>query len=330
MSAAPRDAAAVAAAARDDGGSGPARGPDPAAPTGSRRRQLWVLVALTVVWGLNWPVMKVGVSGLPDAPLSYPPLTFRAVSMWLGLPVLGAALLWLRVPFAVPRRHWRELAVLTLTNMLVWHIVVIVALQQLQSGRAAILGYTMPVFAAVWGRWHYRDRLDARQAAGVAAAAVGVALLLWGEFARFAGAPAAALAVLAAAAVWAVGTHRLRRAAFDVPLLAVVFWMTTATAVAVTLLAAAVEGARWQAPPAHVWGAIAYNAVGVFGFAHAAWFYLARTLPPVASTVSVMLIPVLGVFSGAVWLGEALHPRDWAAVALMVAAIGLVLARRAG
>jgi len=51
-------------------------------------------------------------------------------------------------------------------------------------------------------------------------------------------------------------------------------------------------------------------------------------MPPVASSISVMLIPVLGTFSGALWLGEALHWQDFAAVALMVAAIGAVLFRR--
>ena len=57
------------------------------------RRQLTVLVLLTLVWGLNWPIMKVGVT-------DYPPLTFRAISMWLGLPVLGLAMLYLKVPFS--------------------------------------------------------------------------------------------------------------------------------------------------------------------------------------------------------------------------------------
>jgi drug/metabolite transporter (DMT)-like permease len=41
--------------------------------------------------------------------------------------------------------------------------------------------------------------------------------------------------------------------------------------------------------------------------------------------LSVMLIPVLGVFSGAWWLGEVLHWQDWTAVALMVVAIASVL-----
>ncbi len=291
-------------------------------------RQLWLLVALTLVWGLNWPVMKLGVSGLPGAPQAYPALTFRALSLLFGLPVLGAALAWLKVPLAVPRRHWRELAVLTLLNMGVWHVIVILGVQQLSSGRSAILGYTMPVFAALWGRWVWGERLGTRQFLGVAAAALGVLLLLSGELARFSGAPWAALSVVAAAAVWALGTHLLRRSTMELPLLAIVFWMTAGTTALMTLLSISVESDLWRAPEPHVWGAIAYNAVGVFGFAHAAWFYLARSMPPVASSVSVMLIPVLGVFSGAVLLGEALHWQDWTAVGLMVAAIGLVLLKR--
>jgi drug/metabolite transporter (DMT)-like permease len=291
-------------------------------------RQLWVLLALTLVWGLNWPVMKAGVSGLPGAPQSFPPLSFRALSMWLGLPVLGAALWLMKVPFRLPRRHWGEVLQLSLLNMALWHVVVILAVQQLSSGRSAILGYTMPIFAALWGRFLYGDQLGTRQTLGVCAAALGVALLLGSEFNRMTGAPWAALAVLGAAAVWALGTHRLRRSTMDVPLLTIVFWMTAITACALAVLATVFESARWRQPEPHVWAAVAYNAVGVFGFAHAAWFYLARTLPPVASSVSVMLIPVLGVFSGALLLGEQLHWQDFAAVASMVAAIGLVLIRR--
>ena len=85
------------------------------------------------------------------------------------------------------------------------------------------------------------------------------------------------------------------------------------------LLNVANPASNGAVPSGHVEGA------RIFGFAHAAWFSLARSLPPVASTLSVMFIPVLGVFSGALWLGEVLHWQDWAAVALMVAAIASVL-----
>lgn len=295
---------------------------------GLTRRQLVVLVLLTLTWGVNWPIMKVGVSGLPSAPMTYPPLTFRALSMVLGMPVLWLALKVAKVPLAIPRVHWREVARLTGPNMLVWHVVIIFGVQALSSGRSAILGYTMPIFVALVGAFVYGERLAMRQWLGVAAAGTGVLLLLSQEFASLAGAPWAAAMVVAAAAVWALGTHMLRRSTVPVPLLAIVFWMTVACAVVLTLLALIFESARWRAPETHVAGAVAFNAVIVFGFSQAAWLYLAKTLPPVASSISVMMIPVLGVFSGAWFLGEVLHWQDWAAVVLMVAAIALVLRAR--
>ena len=138
------------------------------------RRQLTVLVLLTLVWGLNWPIMKVGVT-------DYPPLTFRAISMWLGLPVLGLAMLYLKVPFFIPRDRYRELFWLAATNMFVWHAVMIVVVKNLSSGRSAILGYTMPVFSALFGAWFFGQQLRARNWLGVAAAALGVSFLLWHE-----------------------------------------------------------------------------------------------------------------------------------------------------
>jgi len=50
-----------------------------------------------------------------------------------------------------------------------------------------------------------------------------------------------------------------------------------------------------------------------------------RNLPPLASTLSVMFIPVLGVFSGSWLLGEVLHWQDMFAVVLIVLAIASVL-----
>ena len=281
-------------------------------------RQLLLLAALTLVWGLNWPVMKAAIG-------AFPPLTFRSLSMWLGVPVLYAATRALKVPLRIERRHWRELGVLTVTNMVVWHVLAIVALQALSSGRAAILGYTMPIFSAIVGMVLFRQRLSLRQWAGVAAAALGVALLLWHEIATMAGKPWAACGMLLAAAVWALGTQQLRHTRITVPTLAIVFWMTVLTTLVMTALAVGLERERWLAPPAATWFGIAYNALLIFGFAQPIWLVLARSLPPIASSLSVMLIPVLGTASGAWWLGERLHWQDFAAMLLMLAAIASVL-----
>lgn len=285
-------------------------------------RQLTLLVLLTVCWGLNWPVMKSGIA-------DFPPLTFRALSLWLGLPVLALGMLWLKVPFLLPRgpggAHWRELAKLATTNMFVWHACMIIALGMLSSGRAAILGYTMPIFSALIGAWLFGNVVNRRGWLGVGAAALGVLLLLWHEVTTLSGNPLGVGLALFAAATWALGTQQLRHTQLQVNTLTLSFWMTALTAVVVSVLAWALESANLSSIPMATRWAVVYNAVLIFGFAHATWFYLARSLPPVASTLSVMLIPVLGVFSGAWWLSEVLHWQDWAAVALMVVSIASVL-----
>ncbi|RYF60497.1 MAG: EamA family transporter, partial [Comamonadaceae bacterium] len=214
---------------------------------------------------------------------------------------------------------------LAATNMFVWHACIILAVKELSGGRAAILGYTMPVFSAIVGGLFFGNSLNRRSWLGVSVAGVGVSLLLWHELTSLAGKPAYVALALVAAATWALGTQLLRRTAIPVPTLTLSFWMTLLTAFVMTGLGALLERPQWQWPGAVTWGSILYNAVLIFGFAHAAWFYLARSLPPVASTISVMLIPVLGVASGAVWLGEAVHWQDGAAVVLMMVAIAAVL-----
>ena len=277
-----------------------------------------MLAALTLVWGLNWPIMKVGVTG-------YPPLLFRALSIWLGLLVLWLILRARGIPLQIARRDWGRLGLLSLTNMVVWHVLAITSLQALSSGRAAILGYMMPIFSALWGAALFGERLRPRHVVGVVAAAVGVALLLWHELGSLSGRPLAALGMLVAAAVWGLGTQQMRRTTIAAPTLAIVFWMTAISATVLGLSTLAIERDRWAVPAAPTLAAIFYNAVLIFGFAQPLWLVMARNLPPIASSMSVMLIPVLGVFFGAWWLHEQLHWQDAVAIVLVLVAIASVM-----
>ncbi|QIL71149.1 DMT family transporter [Diaphorobacter sp. HDW4B] len=283
------------------------------------RRQLVLLVLLTVIWGLNWPVMKQGLA-------HFPPLTFRAISLVMGLPVIGLAVWLQKASFRIPREYWGTLIKLAIPNVVLWHCLMILAIPNLTSGRAAILAYTMPIFSAVVGSLVFKDKLAGRGWIGVAAAALGVILLLWHEVGSLGSRPFGVGLMLISALSWAVGTQLLRRTHMPVPLLTLAFWMIAIACVVLVIVATVFEHDKWVALPdgPAVFG-ILYNAFLALGFAQVTWFFLAKTLPPVASTLSVMLIPVIGVFSGAVWLGEVLHWQDWTAVGLMMVAIASVL-----
>ena len=73
------------------------------------------------------------------------------------------------------------------------------------------------------------------------------------------------------------------------------------------------------------WFAVAYNVFLAGTLAHWAWFTLARTLPVAVSSLSSLPVPVVGVISGILLLGERPGPQEWLALALVVTALFVVL-----
>jgi drug/metabolite transporter (DMT)-like permease len=288
-------------------------------PVALSRKDLLLLVALTVLWGVNWPVMKAGVR-------DFAPITFRVLCMAGGVVLLAMVARAQGHSLRVRRAHWPELVLLGLTNVVIWYVLAIWGVKLLSSGRAAILGYTMPVWTALFGWLLYRDRLDLRTGLGVLAAFGAVALLLGSELATLTGRPLGTLFMLGAAAAWGLGTQLMRRRRLTEPLVVLTFWMMLMALVVSSAIAWLTEREMWVRWPDTVEGwAIVYNVFMVFGVSQLLWFRLATLLPPVASSLSVMLIPVVGLFSGMAMLGERPTWHDWAALGCVLAAIASVL-----
>ena len=130
-----------------------------------------LLVTLTVTWGFNWPMMKLAV-------LEVPPWTFRTLCVMVG----GGALLALtgltggRVTF--PARLLPALMLVALFNITAWHLFSAYALLYTGSGRAAIIGYTMPIWASPLSVWVLHERIGPRQILALALGMAGLGLLL--------------------------------------------------------------------------------------------------------------------------------------------------------
>lgn len=282
------------------------------------RRTLVLLALLTLFWGVNWPVMKLGVAAMP-------PMFFRSLCIGGGLVFIWAWARATRVPLTVPEGAWPSIVKLAIPNVIAWHVLAIYGVKLLASGRAAILGYTMPVWAVVFGLLLFNERPLRRHWLGVVAAFVGTVLLLSSEFTQLAGSPLGTVLMLLAAAAWGYGTNLMRRHLTAMSTIALTFWMLLLTLGVTTTISLATEFAEWRMPVTHEWFSIVYNMAIAIAFCHVVWSMLARTLPPAASGLSVMMIPVLGVFSGMVVLGEQPHWQDYAALALILLALSTVL-----
>lgn len=280
--------------------------------------QIQLLLGITALWGFNWPVMKYAV-------MQYPPLHFRVLCMVFGMLAMWVVASQMRVSLKVPRAVWGRVALLCLPNMIGWHLFCILAVKELSSGRAAILGYTMPVWAVLSGL-AFALPVGRRGWLGLALAMAAAGLLLSSEFTQLAGSPEGVLLMLVAAACWGLGTTLIRRFPTGLHALTFTHAMMPPTILAMALAAFWFEGTDVGMPQAwSQWWPIFYNAFGVFAFCQVAWFSLAKALPPVVSSLSIMVIPVVGVMSGSFFLGEVPRWPDFLALVLILGAMAAIL-----
>lgn len=253
------------------------------------------------------------------------PLTFRALTLpFAGLGMLVAAHLTGN-SIRVPRAMWGKLAALALFNIAMWNGLILFGVRQLPAGRSAILAYTMPVWTVLFSLVLLSEPLGPRRIAGMALGMLGMALLLGDDIRHFQRAPTAALLILGAAIGWALGTVLLRKWRLPLPQNTLSGWMMLAGWVPIALLAPWFDSAPLTVPSAGGWFALLYNMFLAGTLAHWAWFTLARTLPVAVSTMSSLPVPIVGVFSGMLFLGERPGLSEWMALGLVMAAMVAVL-----
>ena len=261
-------------------------------------RLWWVLAGLTLVWGFNWTAIKVAIADIA-------PFTFRTLCLGLGSGVLFAFLRAGGQPLAIPRDQWARLALISLFSITCWNLLVVFGLQLLPSGRAAILAYTMPAWSIPLSVLLLGERMTLRKLLGLALGMAGMTLLVWDEFQRIQGAPRGALFVLGAAFTWAIGTVLQKRFPVRAPVAAITAWMMLIGGVPIYIGALLLEDFSKLADvsPRSALGA-AYNVLLAFAWAHWAWIKLATSVSVTVFSLCVLLIPVVGVFSGMLFLGE--------------------------
>ena len=283
------------------------------------KRLWWVLASLTLAWGFNWTAMKVALAQVPS-------WTFRSLCLGLGAAVLFAALRAGGQRLVLPSGQWRRLWMLALLNITSWNMLIAFGVGMIPSGRAAILAYTMPVWAVPLSVWLLGERISRAKLAGLALGLGGLALLLAESFAGLGRAPLGSLLVLGAALSWALGTVLQKRFPVRLPVGLYTAWIMLLGGV--PIFAGALIFDDWGAlrnVGVLAWLGTAYNVLIAFAFAHWAWIKIATSVPVSVFSISMLLIPVVGVVCGMLFLGERPAWAEYAALGLILAALLTVL-----
>jgi drug/metabolite transporter (DMT)-like permease len=277
-----------------------------------------LLIALTLIWGSNWPMMKLSLREVG-------PLWFRALTMLGGVVLLALWVAWRGVRLRAARQELRPLAVLALPNVVGWHLGSVVGLSMLPAGRAGILAFTMPVWTVVLGALLFGLGLGRRAIVASVFALAAVGLLVMQEALSLAGAPQGVLWLQAAAALWALGTLLMKRHRLTLAPEAITVSMMAMACPVFFALAWAFEPlpqpAQWTGV---MWATMAWGVVMNFAISQALWFTLSSRMTPQASTFSMMAVPLVGLALSMPLIGEVPRWSDAVAALLIVGAIAAV------
>jgi len=282
---------------------------------------LLLIALLSLTWGLNWPVLKLGVTELE-------PLTFRAST--LGFAGLGLLLVsnLSGESIRIDRALWPRVIVLSLFNITGWSALIVFGVHQVPAGRSAILAYTLPIWSLLFSLWLLHEPLSPRKILGVVLGVGGMVVLLGEEIVNVQRAPLGALMIIGAAISWGFGTVLLRRWAMPTSQTTLTGWMMLIGWIPILLATPLVDphaASSLATMNRTAWFAVLYNIFISGSIANWVWFRMARTLPVAVSSLSSLPVPVVGVFSGMYFLGERPGASEFVALALVLAALVAVM-----
>jgi drug/metabolite transporter (DMT)-like permease len=278
-----------------------------------------LLAALTLFWGANWPGMKLALAEIPV-------WWFRSICLSCG----GAGLLALAWAsgqrLQVPRNELRPLLICAVFNVVGWHIFSGYGVSLMPAGRASIIAFTMPLWAALLGSLVLGDRLTGRRLLGLAVGLSGLAVLIGPDLHAAQAAPFGAFFMLGAALSWAAGTISVKHFAWSLSTAVLAGWQLIAGFVVVFPVALLLETPpEWTGLSTGALISLAYVIALPMLFCQWAYIKVVRLFPAVLAAIGTLAIPVVGVFSSALVLGEAVGPRDFASLALVCGALAIVL-----
>lgn len=298
-------------------------------PTRSGRPDLALLITV-LIWGLNFPIIKVALDPMP--PYVVNALRFTVSAAVLGVVYAAKVRGRSRDFWAPMREHGRTIVGLGLLGYVAYQFLFIVGVDATSAGSAALIIASSPVWTAVFARLLGIERLPLGAWGGLVLSLAGTALVvlagigtvdisedtLFGNGMMLVGAITWAGYTVLSRPILGTDVSATGLAFFGILVSLPLLW-----ALGLTTL----DEVDWRGVDGWVWAALVYSGGLSTGIAYAFWNVGVRLVGPSQAAVYNNLVPVVALASGALLLGERVTPFQLLGGALIIG--GLMLMRRA-
>jgi drug/metabolite transporter (DMT)-like permease len=278
---------------------------------------LGFLAITSIGWGFNWPIVKYLIGYLP-------PLTLRGSTGVIGASLLAIlALLWGQ-SLHVPRAYWPRLVVAAFLNVGCWMVLMGFALVWLPASEAALIAYTMPVWASILAWPILGERPNLLRVLSLVMAFAGLSAILGGNglAASLSKLPGMLMA-LCGAIGFAFGTVLAKKWPLHLPPVSAAAWQIGIGCFPVAIAGLLLENSNFAGLTGNGWLLFGYSTVVQFCIAYVCWFAALARLPASVAAIGTMVVPVIGVVTSAIALHEPLGIGQIAALLFTLAGVAL-------
>jgi drug/metabolite transporter (DMT)-like permease len=278
------------------------------------------LAITSVGWGFNWPVTKFLLGELP-------PLTLRGVTGVIGALLLATLALLRGQNLRVDRALWPRLMLAALLNVTGWMVLMGLALLWLPASEAALIAYTMPVWASLLAWPVLGERPTWLRSVSLLMAFAGLAAIMGGNGVTASAAKLPGIIMALCGSIgFALGTVLAKKLPLDMAPIPAAAWQIGLGCFPVAIVGLAIETTHLGNVSQIGWWLLIYSTLIQFCIAYVSWFAALSRLPASVAAIGTMAVPVIGVVASAIALREPLGPIQ--IVALLFTLAGVVLATR--
>ncbi len=274
-----------------------------------------LLIILIMVWASVWSLFRIAIEAIP-------PLSFRVI---IGIP---AFILLLILGFKkvktinVPSNDWKPLLLISFFNVTLWQVLMLYGISMLGGGRAAVLTYTMPVWATIFAAIFGYEKINISMIISLILGMLGIFFLsieinIFENIFGF-------LITLSAGLSWAVGTMIVKYGGIKSDGLIVAGWQQIIGILPIIPFALYFD--------LNNFGSIEFKHIliilfGIFlssAYTYWAYFTILQKLSVNITSVSVMAVPILAILIDYVIIDVEFSIFDLIALILIVTGIFLV------
>ncbi|CQR74278.1 putative amino-acid metabolite efflux pump [Sporomusa ovata DSM 2662] len=259
-----------------------------------------LLVLVAFLWGINAPIMKIGL-------IHIPPMPYNAVRLFAALAVGWFILRRMCTWIPLRREDWKNLTISSL-GFFCFQLFFTFGVQLTTAGNASLILACLPVSIAIINHFHQLEIINSHTLAGIVLSLAGISLMIAGTDTEvsLAGDHSIGAGLLLFAQLsygyYTVFSRPLSATYSAYQITAYILLISTGLFTLVSL--PSVIAVEWQTVPLPGWASIVYSGIFPLCLANCLWIWGTAKAGSTTASLYNNLAPVFAVAGGYFFLGE--------------------------